>query len=1181
MKYLKLIIFLTIFLALSSIAFSEDGIWEIRPTELMWSNTLICNQNPDLNPIYTPGYDYAGLCQTPLINLPLSNSNWFFSSKSYCTSFQRGATITDQNAPGMVSDVVNKGRFYVNYTQNNQSIRACNSLVPCPINNNIDGIEFYFEGISDHFTGSIQCYASKNEILHNDTLSIILDDGVINLGEFNLSGHGTYKISSPNPKIKVFFYDTGTDLIDDATASNTTRLSACLDIDQNNECDASNESDANEIVCQGGGFAWRNTDNILSTYDDNCCGDDIEDEGRLITETAVAGARVCAKNNLGDWAWILSSQIHLDGDIFLIKNNNIPSTGPFPRENTSFDAVSNDATWIACDALDDGIQSFTGTSLAIEEKVAYGANEYLCYYNNNTEQFGECIGSGVSQNDFGTSGTTHTSGELLRALPQETEYDFDWEIDMQGIEEEFNDQMLLHIKDCIGVWNRAGVKIYEQGSCENDENTATIANNISLPVYNGEVIWVYPRRDYLGNAHINSFELCGVIHDIQKQKKFFYYPVTCDGNITFIEGVWLERITIYLGTDVGYSNISHSDTDSGSDKINITQGPLELTYTKLPDQVMTDILYTAISSNPSVLLYFESTGTSTTTDRTDRLFAKIRYEAGSYCASDGTWITDLDNSNKETCEAAGYEWTGTLCCGDDYLDTYNDENAPPVGDIGGCFRDTKIPHGTAQNFNFTTRTEAEGILASLGLGPQHITERYTLNLLNHNGVFYGCNLNDTTIQIPKDNNNDNLIHDDRNMSSCTSLGARLCSPNGIWHPGDPATIAARDTIKTLPPAYINSEGNDDISCCAATSCWNGTSCVADETSTTITYPLVDSSITYKCTNGNWTTVSETCRWDDPTNCGFCDDGTECYLDQDTCIESEYYYKDHYCDDGDWSTRTKFLAQTLSELIDTRSNQQDYALFCGNFTSTLNRYDYLSLTGEEIEEYVRGRREFVPLTTYKCPGLDGPCVNNFCIARYTDIADGEKIVVGTSLNQPVNADELSFLEALEKDKNYCTSLINTNSSFTSCSSLEDVWYNDKSNLIIYSKQTVDLAPLTFLETFLNWIIHPIQSITAATNPSTLQTIPLIDQAQAYSDIYAAFSDPKAITALLETDKGFLLANYSNFNQDICLAIDEYDQSKFGGTNVLVCNKTNDQYLVYNQNESGLVLWHDLTARLRIS
>jgi hypothetical protein len=46
-----------------------------------------------------------------------------------------------------------------------------------------------------------------------------------------------------------------------------------------------------------------------------------------------------------------------------------------------------------------------------------------------------------------------------------------------------------------------------------------------------------------------------------------------------------------------------------------------------------------------------------------------------YCAADGSWTTDLDSKDAQSCAAAGLTWTGTMCCGeaDDGNEYYNEQ----------------------------------------------------------------------------------------------------------------------------------------------------------------------------------------------------------------------------------------------------------------------------------------------------------------------------------------------------------------------------------------------------------------------------------------------------------------------------------------------------------------------------
>jgi hypothetical protein len=276
------------------------------------------------------------------------------------------------------------------------------------------------------------------------------------------------------------------------------------------------------------------------------------------------------------------------------------------------------------------------------------------------------------------------------------------------------------------------------------------------------------------------------------------------------------------------------------------------------------------------------------------------------------------------------------------------------------------------------------------------------------------------------------------------------------------------------------------------------------------------------------------------------------------------------------------------LADERGTHDDYTILCSNYTSTLNRYDYLTAQGKNIETYVKGKfYQMGPLSRYTCSGDSSyimPCVNNICILRYQDrYDDEEKILAAASLNRAVDSQEFSFLEALDKSNTYCDNLIGTNSEFEKCSNDPSVWYNDRLDLLIFSRQGIDLTPPSFLESFLNLFINPIQSLISVINPEAVNVIPLVYEAQDYNNIYANVYKSKTITAILEplAENPFVAADYKGFSEDICLAVERYDESKFGGAGIIACNQTDSTFYVYSQGRAAFSLWNDLTAQLRIS
>jgi hypothetical protein len=176
-----------------------------------------------------------------------------------------------------------------------------------------------------------------------------------------------------------------------------------------------------------------------------------------------------------------------------------------------------------------------------------------------------------------------------------------------------------------------------------------------------------------------------------------------------------------------------------------------------------------------------------------------------YCASDGDWTKDLDIKDDESCEAAGFSWTGSRCCSeaDDTSEYYNDPKFPNA--TGGCWNKMFVRAG---EFAVTDR------------------------ILNYKGKFFGCRLsliNDAILLNIKDYHLDNLLID----NSITPCGMVLmdaqpggmphakCQPNGEWMFTDEPGGVINKSIKW---AGLVGPGIALSGCCAPDQCWNGTKC---------------------------------------------------------------------------------------------------------------------------------------------------------------------------------------------------------------------------------------------------------------------------------------------------------------------------------------------------------------------
>ena len=91
------------------------------------------------------------------------------------------------------------------------------------------------------------------------------------------------------------------------------------------------------------------------------------------------------------------------------------------------------------------------------------------------------------------------------------------------------------------------------------------------------------------------------------------------------------------------------------------------------------------------------------------------------------------------------------------------------------------------------------------------------NIMNYDGAFYGCNLDQDERTSYRENDNDgndvgDLIPTGKNMPLCSTMGDYFCSESFGWNDQleDAPTIQSRDTVKKTPD-------NKDIpfssSCC--------------------------------------------------------------------------------------------------------------------------------------------------------------------------------------------------------------------------------------------------------------------------------------------------------------------------------------------------------------------------------
>ena len=650
-----------------------------------------------------------------------------------------------------------------------------------------------------------------------------------------------------------------------------------------------------------------------------------------------------------------------------------------------------------------------------------------------------------------------------------------------------------------------------------------------------------------------------------------------------------------------------------------------------------------------------------------------------YCTSDYTWSVDLDVYER-TCNVVhasdgAIGWTGSYCCGDndDNPEYYND---PGPNSPGACWNGTFQESGNYVQYPKDPPGENYG------------------NIFVVNGTFHGCMITDpllTSLQHCPAHPNSQCTNDplftwdfDLNRFNSHSAGETLTdvelycdavtgewmdSFGVIWHQSSILPLLEAEPEHYNPddncPSWWTEEGT-----CESDRCWMGCDCV---NSFTIQQDPI-SPTNYRCINGDWVESKIKYTWD-RYSYGYCPREDQClvnpggnpdtydvtdyeyttlkrdyatqgiyggldewYVDKNDqspiCIDNDQYIGDNYCENGVWSSRTKYVA---TQLLNYASSTEDYTLFCDNYWRALNKYKDISLPTGDLEMYLEQQ--------CKNPDVrDDPilCTNKICVLKYYDYRHGEHIIFGVTLNAPINTPTArspahkNFLEVLGiDDPTICDNAMGT-TTFTRCTGASDlVYYNDKYTSLIFSNKEIELLPTvlppdpeSWLDYFISLIKLPIESIinyllgTVIMYPSGAGAIPLdfIFDTTRFDRIFIDVKpDGKVITAINEKVRyyedeyvydEYMAINYYGFTVNICDSLNQFSQyhqsegyryDRYSGSdyNELNCSiGSDDSYYVISRRPVGVAvgfevnyygdgykwigedIWDDLTEQLRV-
>ena len=559
-----------------------------------------------------------------------------------------------------------------------------------------------------------------------------------------------------------------------------------------------------------------------------------------------------------------------------------------------------------------------------------------------------------------------------------------------------------------------------------------------------------------------------------------------------------------------------------------------------------------------------------------------------YCTSDFKWRSDLDSSDAFTCTSAGLTWTNHYCCGeaDELQEFYND-----VGGPGICFNNTFKKNGTfmfGKNLYITNGT-AQG--CAIGRDNYNATNNWLLSLRDYPDSNENLNAN---VSKP-------LLVNDNDWCAQVASKKYFCSFKEKWVSGENRTQLSTVPVSwPVPPTAQRSE------CCKELECWNTTACVASYHTDASKKPVLADGKEWRCIFGEWTTGGLKYNWNREFS-GYCQFDNQCLVDplgsynhnnmpgwysadahesNPQCINNSQFIGDHYCENGNWTTRTKFVLQKL-----VANAGSEYTIFCDNYQFSLNYYDYSSLPngftykgnydctdlgqdeGQIYKVYFGSER--------RCPtncttgGIETDCANNVCV-----LVKGNQVVLGVSLNQDANSSFYPFLDLLNLSK--CNSGGVLQDGYRKCDSSGKVWYNNKLRTIIFSKGPVDISSSLWSQ-LKDWITSLISNFKIRND----EQYNFVTKNPQLKRVFMDNHGTKSIAAFIEEDvfdegvpQTYLSARYSGFGANICAAFNASYNMK-NPDSEYICTKTSNVYEIRAQTGSPIFgIWKDYTAKLRV-
>ena len=416
-------------------------------------------------------------------------------------------------------------------------------------------------------------------------------------------------------------------------------------------------------------------------------------------------------------------------------------------------------------------------------------------------------------------------------------------------------------------------------------------------------------------------------------------------------------------------------------------------------------------------------------------------------------------------------------------------------------------------------------------------------------------------------------------------------------------LQSLDQLGAAPYSFQNPQAKPraGAACCPQNYCWDGAHCVEPMNDYTSISEEVEEGRNYRCIAGNWVYQQIKTDWKQNLQ-GFCNAQEQCLVrpstdggearfkandfyegNVPTCINNQEYLFDNYCDRGNWSSRTKFLAEQLLSRV---GDDKDHSLYCTQFKdvfTNLNDNQKSLLQGVELSTaaLVLGQEQ----STVCFPAVAGSvaselitdeentCINNACVLLFND-----KTALATTLNKPLD-DPNSVIAALERSNPACTG----SGDFKNCQN--GLFHSEQLNAIWFSKD--GLEPEAGLGSKIYEFFQGLFS-----RRGDLTTKEFFSKVKNFREVYSAKDGPRRVLALQEQtsrkDKT-LVAEFENFDTPICeyAAERRIDKPELNlelleaaaGVNLISCTVDDDIQRV-EAVKANEFLWPELTGKLRV-